>query len=99
MRKAPFSSTILETEGLITPIDLYYVVAQLQMPELIQPDDWVLLIGEEVERLIELTLEELRKLPSARAFCPCSVWCEKPCLAGGANSRFSSSCCSVVLRS
>ena len=65
---------ILETEGLITPIDSYYVVAQLQMPEPLHPDDWVLSIGGEVERPIELTLEELRKLPgrTVRAVTECA---------------------------
>jgi len=65
---------ILETEGLITPLDSYYVVAQLQMPEPIHPDDWVLSIGGEVERPVELTLEELRKLPgrTVRAVTECA---------------------------
>jgi DMSO/TMAO reductase YedYZ molybdopterin-dependent catalytic subunit len=54
---------ILETEGLITPMDSYYVVAQRQMPKPVHPDDWVLSIGGDVERPIELTVEERRKLP------------------------------------
>ena len=73
-RTASGRTPILETEGLITPIDSYYVVAQLQMHEPIHPDDWVLSIGGEVERPIELTLDELRKLPgrTVRAGTECA---------------------------
>jgi DMSO/TMAO reductase YedYZ molybdopterin-dependent catalytic subunit len=65
---------LLDLEGLITPVDSYYVVAQLQMLEPIHPDDWVLSISGEVERPIELTLEELRKLPgrTVRAVTECA---------------------------
>jgi hypothetical protein len=44
------------------------------MPEPIHPDDWVLSIDGEVERPIELTLEDLRKLPgrTVRAVTECA---------------------------
>lgn len=65
---------VLHLEGLLTPVDSYYVVAQLQMPEPIHPDDWVLSIGGEVERPFELTLDELRKFPgrTVRAVTECA---------------------------
>ena len=31
---------LLELEGLITPTDAYYIIAQLNMPEPIHPDDY-----------------------------------------------------------
>lgn len=63
-----------DLEGLITPVDSYYIVAQLQMPEPVHPDDWTLTIGGEVERPFELTFEELRKLPgrTVRAVTECA---------------------------
>ena len=33
---------ITELEGLITPTDAYYVVNQLEVPDPVHPDDWVL---------------------------------------------------------
>jgi len=39
-----------ELQGLITPTDLRYVVAQLEMPQPLHPDDWSLTIDGEVER-------------------------------------------------
>ena len=54
---------ITELEGLITPTDAYYVVNQLEVPEPIHPDDWILTIGGEVEKPIELSLKDLQKLP------------------------------------
>ncbi len=33
-------SPILDQEGLITPVDAFFVVAQMQMPEPVHPDDW-----------------------------------------------------------
>src|SRR6187455_427462 len=54
---------ITELEGLITPTDAYYVVNQLEVPDPIHPDDWILTIGGEVEKPIELSLKDLQKLP------------------------------------
>ena len=33
-------SPVLDLEGLITPVDAYYVIAQLDMPDPIHPDDY-----------------------------------------------------------
>jgi len=65
---------ITELEGLITPTDAYYVVNQLEVPEPIHPDDWILSVGGEVERPIELSLKDLQKLPgrTVRAVTECA---------------------------
>ena len=42
-------SPVLDLEGLLTPVDAYYVIAQLQMPDPIHPDDYTFSIGGEVE--------------------------------------------------
>src|SRR3989304_2909615 len=65
---------ITELEGLITPTDAYYVVNQLEVPEPIHPDDWVLTIGGEVGRPIEMSLKDLQKLPgrTVRAVTECA---------------------------
>ncbi|MDP6606325.1 MAG: molybdopterin-dependent oxidoreductase [Dehalococcoidia bacterium] len=52
-----------ELQGLITPTDLRYVVAQLQMPDPVHPDDWSLTVEGEVERTMQLDLDALRRLP------------------------------------
>ncbi|MGZ8197287.1 MAG: molybdopterin-dependent oxidoreductase, partial [Burkholderiales bacterium] len=65
---------VTELEGLITPTDAYYVVNQLEVPDPIHPDDWVLTIGGEVERPLEMSLKDLRKLPgrTVRAVTECA---------------------------
>ena len=65
---------VLSQEGLITPTDASYIVAQLGMPEPIHPDDYTFSLSGEVERPMEYTLEELRKLPghSVRAVIECA---------------------------
>ncbi|MDO8434284.1 MAG: molybdopterin-dependent oxidoreductase [Candidatus Binatus sp.] len=67
-------SPALELEGLITPTDLSYIVAQLDMPEPIHPDDWSLSISGEVEKPLELSFRDLRNLPSrtVRAVTECA---------------------------
>ncbi len=70
-----FATTpMTELEGRITPTDLYYIVAQLDMPEPIHPDDWEMEICGEVENPLTLTLEDLKKLPSqtVRAVTECA---------------------------
>lgn len=64
----------VDLEGLITPTDLSYIWAQLEMPEPVHPDDWVFSIGGEVERPLQLTLEELQKFPgrTVRAVIECA---------------------------
>jgi DMSO/TMAO reductase YedYZ molybdopterin-dependent catalytic subunit len=55
---------LLELEGLITPTDVFYVVAQLNMAEPIHPNDYVFSIQGLVDRPLELRLDDLKKLPS-----------------------------------
>ena len=65
---------ITELEGLLTPTDAYYVVNQLEVPEPIHPDDWILSIGGLVDKPIELSLKDLQKFPgrTVRAITECS---------------------------
>ena len=65
---------ILEQEGLITPTESHYIVAQLGMPEPVHPEDYVLSVSGEIERPMDLTIEDLRKLPghSVRAVIECA---------------------------
>jgi DMSO/TMAO reductase YedYZ molybdopterin-dependent catalytic subunit len=56
-------SPYLEQQGLITPTDLRYIVAQLSMPEPVHPDDWSLSVEGEVERPLALRLDRLQQLP------------------------------------
>lgn len=67
-------SPLTEIEGLITPTDAYYIVNQLDVPDPIHPDDWVLAIGGSVERPIEMSLGDLKKLPgrTVRAVTECA---------------------------
>lgn len=67
-------SPVLDLEGLITPVDAYYVIAQLQMPDPIHPDDYIFSIGGEVENPAEYVLEDLRKFPTrtVRAVTECA---------------------------
>lgn len=67
-------SPFLDQEGLITPVDASYIVAQIAMPEPVHPDDWSFEIGGEVERPLTFTLEELKKLPArtVRAVTECA---------------------------
>jgi hypothetical protein len=67
-------SPILEQEGLITPSDATYIVAQMQMPEPTHPDDWAVEIGGEVDKPFTLNLEELKQFPArtVRAVTECA---------------------------
>ena len=56
-------SPVLDLEGMLTPTDAYYVIAQLNMPDPVHPDDFSFTIGGMVDNPIEYTLEEIRKLP------------------------------------
>lgn len=64
----------LQHEGLLTPTDAYYVVAQLQMPDPVHPDDYSFEIFGEVERPATYSLGDLRKLPghTVRAVTECA---------------------------
>lgn len=70
MGRTPF----LQHEGLITPTDAYYIVAQLQMPDPVHPDDYLFEVSGEVERPAGYGIEHLRKLPgrSVRAVTECA---------------------------
>ena len=61
-------------KGVLTPTDAYYIVAQLNMPDPVHPDDFSFSIGGMVDRPIEYTLEELRKFPgrTVRAVTECA---------------------------
>ena len=63
-----------ELEGLITPTDAFYIVAQLNMAEPIHPDDYVFAITGLVERPLELRVADLQKMPSrtVRAVTECA---------------------------
>lgn len=65
---------ILELEGLITPTDAYYIIAQLNMPEPIHPDDYTFSVSGLVDRPLDLTLKDLQKLPTrtVRAVTECA---------------------------
>ena len=67
-------SPVLDLEGVLTPTDAYYIVAQLNMPDPVHPDDFSFSIGGMVDRPTEYTLEELRKLPgrTVRAVTECA---------------------------
>ena len=55
---------LLQLEGLITPTDAFYIVAQLNMCDPIHPDDYVLSVTGLVDRPMELKLADIQELPS-----------------------------------
>lgn len=65
---------ILELEGLITPTDATHIVAQLQMPEPVHPEDYSFSIFGEVEAPRDYSLDEIRALPgrTVRAVIECA---------------------------
>jgi DMSO/TMAO reductase YedYZ molybdopterin-dependent catalytic subunit len=67
-------SPFLDLEGLLTPADAHYIVAQVQMPEPVHPEEYRFSIFGEVERPLELGLEDLRKMPgrTVRAVIECA---------------------------
>ena len=67
-------SPILEQDGLITPVDASYIVAQIGMPEPVHPLDWEFEVCGEVERPTTFSLEDLRKMPArtVRAVTECA---------------------------
>ncbi len=67
-------SPVLDLEGLITPVDAYYIIAQLQMPDPIHPDDYTFTISGLVERPAEYTVDTLRRFPgkTVRAVTECA---------------------------
>lgn len=67
-------SPVTQLEGLLTPTDAYYVVNQLEVPEPMHPDDWMLSIGGLVDKPIEISLKDLQKFPgrTVRAVTECA---------------------------
>ena len=67
-------SPVLEQEGLITPVDAFFINAQVQMPEAMHPDDWSVEICGEVNEPFSLTLKELMNFPArtVRAVTECA---------------------------
>ena len=67
-------SPILEQEGLVTPINAFFINAQVQMPEAIHPDDWSFEICGEVDKPFSLTLDKLKRFPAktVRAVTECA---------------------------
>lgn len=67
-------SPVLDLEGLLTPTDAYYVIAQLNMPDPVHPDDFSFSIGGMVDNPTEYTLEGIRKFPgrTVRAVTECA---------------------------
>jgi DMSO/TMAO reductase YedYZ molybdopterin-dependent catalytic subunit len=58
----------------ITPTDLRYIVAQLQMPEPVLPHEWSLSVDGLVERPLRLGFDEVQRLPATtvRVVTECS---------------------------
>ena len=67
-------SPVLDLEGLITPVDSYYIIAQLQMPDPIHPDDYSFSISGLVDTPVEYKIDELRAFPgkTVRAVTECA---------------------------
>ena len=63
-----------EHEGLITPTDATYVIAQLQVPEPIHPDDYDFEIIGKVKNPSRFTVNDLRRMPghTVRAIAECA---------------------------
>ena len=67
-------SPVLDLEGMLTPTDAYYIIAQLNMPDPVHPDDFSFSIDGMVDSPTQYTLEEIRKLPgrTVRAVTECA---------------------------
>ena len=59
-------SPVLDLEGMLTPTDAYYIIAQLNMPDPVHPDDYRFTVGGLVDNPVEYDLDALRKLPGGR---------------------------------
>ena len=53
-----------DLEGLITPTDLRYLVAQLEIPDPVHPDEWSLTVEGSVAHPLILTLGQVREFPA-----------------------------------
>jgi DMSO/TMAO reductase YedYZ molybdopterin-dependent catalytic subunit len=65
---------VLDLEGLMTPTPLFYVVQHFAVPEPMSPDDWRLTIDGAVKRPLQVSYEDLRRLPgrTVRTVMECS---------------------------
>ena len=55
---------LLDLEGVITPTDAFYIVCQLNAADPIHPDDYTLCIKGLVDKPLELSLDDIKLLPS-----------------------------------
>ena len=62
-------SPLLDMQGLVTPTDATYIVAQLSMCDPIYPDDYTFRITGMIDRPCELSLRDLQLLPSRTVRC------------------------------
>jgi DMSO/TMAO reductase YedYZ molybdopterin-dependent catalytic subunit len=65
---------VMDLEGLMTPTHLFYVVQHFAVPEPVSPKAWRLTVDGVVKQLLEITYEDLRRLPArtVRTVMECS---------------------------
>jgi DMSO/TMAO reductase YedYZ molybdopterin-dependent catalytic subunit len=65
---------VMDLEGLMTPTHLFYVVQHFAVPEPVSPDQWRLAVDGVVKQPLEITYEDLRRLPArtVRTVMECS---------------------------
>jgi DMSO/TMAO reductase YedYZ molybdopterin-dependent catalytic subunit len=65
---------VMDLEGLLTPIHLFYVVQHFAVPEPVPPETWTLTVDGAVKRPVQLSYDELRRLPgrTVRTVMECS---------------------------
>lgn len=65
---------VLDLEGLMTPTPLFYVVQHFAVPDPVAPEDWRLSIEGAVKQPVEITYDDLRRLPgrTVRTVMECS---------------------------
>ena len=65
IRPPDYESPVALLDAWLTPIDNFYVRSHLPVPTTLDPSAWTLQVEGEVATPLTLTLDELRKLPSA----------------------------------
>jgi DMSO/TMAO reductase YedYZ molybdopterin-dependent catalytic subunit len=65
---------VMDLEGLLTPTYLFYVVQHFAVPEPVPPEAWTLTVDGTVKRPLQLSYEELQRLPArtVRTVMECS---------------------------
>ena len=65
---------VMDLEGLITPVDLHYVVQHFDVPPVADPGQWKLEVTGEVKRPLTIDYEMLRRYPgrTVRTVMECS---------------------------